>query len=132
MKAIRFTALVVVVPLLVSACVVQQPANYMSPEQRQLAALATCKEHIVSEPTTPEEWPAVTRSSQMGAFDAAVVITYELDGTGTAKNAKVVDSRPKGLFDATALRRLEATRFGPGVTPNCTYVRTYSKQRSRM
>ena len=133
MKAVRFTVLIVLFPLVLAACAVQQPANYMSPEQRQPAALATCKEHVVGEPTTPEEWPVGTRGSQMGAFDAAVVITFELDGTGIAKNAKVVDSRPTSLFDATALRSLEATRFSLGVmAPSCTYVRTYSKKRVRM
>ena len=89
---------------------------------------ASCKEHILAEPKiTLSDWPDRARGRELSAY---VVISYDLDGSGRASNAKVTDSVPKGLFDRATLSILRRTDFAPGVEVNgCTYVRTYDSMR---
>lgn len=89
---------------------------------------AVCQEHIASEPRLrPDDWPKQARGREVNAY---VVISYTLDGSGKARNAVVTDSRPKSLFDKTALGTLERTEFTPGVAAtSCVYVRTYDSIR---
>lgn len=88
----------------------------------------TCREHITSEPSlTINDWPKQARDREVNAY---VVISYNLDGSGKAKDPVVTDSKPKGLFDRTTLSILERTDFAVGVqASSCVYVRTYGSVR---
>jgi TonB family protein len=88
----------------------------------------TCQEHVLSEPRiTIADWPKAARGREVKAY---VVITYDLDGSGKAKNAQVTDSVPNGLFDRSTLSILSRTTFAPdAVAQACTYVRTYGSVR---
>lgn len=84
----------------------------------------TCREHVAEEPRiTASDWPERARGREINAY---VVVSYSLDGSGSAQNAVVTDSKPGKLFSKTTLSILERTRFVPGVVADsCTYVRTY-------
>ena len=84
----------------------------------------TCREYITSEPRlTMEEWPREARGRELNAY---VVVSYGLDGSGKARDLRVMESKPKRIFDKTTLSMLERTTFAAGVqTPACIYVRTY-------
>ena len=94
----------------------------------EVPAQETCQEHITGTPRlTINDWPKRARGRD---FSAYVVISYELDGSGKAKDLKVTDSKPAGLFDKATLSILERTDFAAGVqAPSCTYVRTYGAVR---
>lgn len=91
-------------------------------------AIETCREHIVAEPLiTAADWPKRARGREGSAY---VVVTYNLDGSGKPKDARVTDSLPKGLFDASTLGILSRTTFAPAaVAQGCVYVRTYGSVR---
>ena len=90
----------------------------------EVPAKETCQEHITTAPRmTINDWPKRARGRDISAY---VLISYDLDGTGKAKNLVVTDSKPKGLFDKASLSLLERTDFAPDVqAKSCTYVRTY-------
>nr|WP_255682272.1 TonB family protein [Luteimonas sp. BDR2-5] len=72
---------------------------------------------------TIDDWPKRARGREVNAY---VVISYNLDGSGKAKDLVVTDSKPKGLFDKTTLSILERTEFATGIqASSCVYVRTY-------
>ncbi|MGV8942363.1 MAG: TonB family protein [Lysobacter sp.] len=85
---------------------------------------ATCEEHITSEPRlTINDWPEKARGRDVSGY---VVISYSLDGSGSAKELTVTDSKPKRLFDKATLKILERTEFAKGIqSSSCVYVRTY-------
>lgn len=93
-----------------------------------VAAIETCREHIVAEPRiTAADWPKRARGREVNAY---VVITYNLDGSGKPQDARVTDSLPKGLFDESTLGILSRTTFAPAaVAQGCVYVRTYGSVR---
>ena len=88
----------------------------------------TCQEHIIASPRlSARDWPKKALGREVNAY---VVVSYELDGSGTAQNPKVTNSIPAGLFDKTTLSILQRTDFAVGVqVPSCTYVRTYGAVR---
>ena len=88
----------------------------------------TCQEHVLSEPRiTIEDWPKAARRREVNAY---VVVTYDLDGSGKARNAQVTDSAPNDIFDQSTLNILARTEFALGaVKQACTYVRTYGSVR---
>lgn len=97
-----------------------------------LYARETCQQHITAQPRmTMDDIPSGARGRELNAY---VVVAYRLDGSGRAVDAKVVESKPKGLFDKSTLSLLGRTEFAAGVVEaSCTYVRGYStvRQRSR-
>jgi periplasmic protein TonB len=98
------------------------------PVPAEVTASQTCQEHIVHEPRmTAADFPSAARGRE---YEAYVVISYKLDGSGKAVEPKVVDSKPKRLFDKTTLSLLDRTEFALGeIKESCTYVRTYSAVR---
>jgi TonB family protein len=88
----------------------------------------SCREHIVGEPRlTIKDWPRQALGRDVSAY---VAISYDLDGSGKAKNLRVADSQPTKLFDKTTLSILERTDFAPGIqAQSCMYVRTYGAVR---
>ena len=44
-----------------------------------------------------------------------VLLAYDLDGSGVARNLRVLKSSPPGVFDAAALRAYSDVRFKPDV-----------------
>lgn len=83
-----------------------------------------CQQHITSEPqVTAEDWPKRARGRDVSAY---VVMSYRLDGSGKARDATVIESKPDGLFDKTAISLLNRTRFANDVVEaSCVYVRTF-------
>ncbi|WP_425488023.1 energy transducer TonB family protein [Marilutibacter penaei] len=76
---------------------------------------------------TVDDWPRRALGRPVSAY---VVVTYDLDGSGSARNATVSDSHPNTTFDRTTLSLLERTSFAQGVVAQgCINVRTYGAVR---
>jgi len=75
------------------------------------------------------DFPSNARGKEYNAY---VVVSYQLDGSGRAVNPQLVDAKPKRMFEKTTLSLLSRTEFTTGVVvSSCTYVRTYSAVRRR-
>jgi protein TonB len=55
------------------------------------------------------------------------IVAYDLDGSGQARNARVIAARPAGVFDEAAVQALLASAFQPGViATECRYVADFA------
>jgi TonB family protein len=78
----------------------------------------TCREHMLISPA-----PSYPRPALVDGIAGYAIVTYDLDGTGRAKNERVIESQPARVFDETAVKALLATTFRPGaVASGCRYV----------
>lgn len=59
-------------------------------------------------------------------YDAFVVVSYKLDGSGKAIDPKVELSAPKNLFESVAINRVLRTEFSPDVIEShCSEVQIF-------
>ena len=113
---------------LIMSVTVTAAASDLDPVPPEILASETCQEHIVSDAKmTAADLPKNARGKEYNAY---VVVSYQLDGTGKAVNPQLIDAKPKRMFEKTTISLLERTAFAPGVIKDsCTYVRTYSAMR---
>jgi TonB family protein len=102
--------------------------NAIPPE---LLAGRTCQEHILKDAQmTAKDWPSAAKGR--GEFNAVVIVSYKLDGSGKAIDPKVVYSTPKKIFDRTTVNLLGRIQFASSaVEESCYYLHTYSVRRRR-
>jgi TonB family protein len=120
-------------PFLLTACALPAPVPPATKPQSapsEIAALEACQEHMLAKQSiTMQEWPQNARGREINAY---VVISYELDGSGKAKNQKIIHSSPAGLFDKVTASLLERTDFKIGVkAQSCNYLQTFNVARRR-
>ncbi len=58
------------------------------------------------------EYPAAARDQKIEGY---VKVAYDVNADGTTSNARVVESVPPGVFDASALAAVRTWRFKPAV-----------------
>lgn len=66
----------------------------------------------------PPEYPAAAR---LGAVEGYVVLRYRVDASGRARDVRLVDAQPSGMFDKAARRALAQWRFEPEVGSSTEY-----------
>ncbi len=91
----------------------------------EIIASQTCREHMIS--SRPPAYPK--RAVAEGIMGYSIV-AYDLDGSGQAKNARVIESKPARVFDEAAVQALVSSAFQPGVTAReCRYVADFAFRR---
>ncbi|GAA4362809.1 energy transducer TonB [Kangiella marina] len=62
---------------------------------------------------TQPNYPIV---AQQRGLEGWVLLTYDVDTSGTLSNIAVIDSEPRKIFDKEAVRALRKWKFKPGMT----------------
>ena len=88
----------------------------------QILASQTCREHF-----SRHAVPTYPRAAIHDHISGYAVAVYDLDGSGKAKNIRVVESMPPGIFDNSAIAALESSSFRGGVkAKECRYVADFA------
>ena len=94
------------------------------------APVATCTEYLVADgEMTRRDLPEKARGTE---YSELVTVRYDLDGSGSAVNARIAKNSERNVFDPITLELLSRAQFVPGIAAkDCLYVRTYSAMRRR-
>ncbi|MDM0076977.1 TonB family protein [Variovorax sp. J2P1-59] len=91
-------------------------ANHSKPQSS--AADQRCTSEI--ERFAGPMYPSAARAAKTEGW---VVVLYDLDGSGRARNVRVDESQPQNVFDAAAVRTIEETLYKrDAVRKNCRQV----------
>jgi TonB family protein len=66
--------------------------------------------------------PVYPREAAKRRQEGWVLFQFDLDGSGSSKNVRIVDAEPEGVFEDNAVAAVSTMKFKPGVVQQgCTY-----------
>jgi TonB family protein len=88
----------------------QTAERYPRRDFNDLVLEETCRRYVTraAVASIPEE----ARQRHLSGY---VVVGYDLDGSGKARNVRVLYAKPAGVFDAAAVQAIRETQFDPEV-----------------
>lgn len=88
----------------------------------EILASETCREFFLVRASPG--YPAAAMKDHTSGY---AIATYSLDGSGKAKDIHIVQSEPRGTFDAAATGALERSSFKVGASEKeCRYVADFA------
>ncbi|MEC8492867.1 MAG: energy transducer TonB [Pseudomonadota bacterium] len=103
-----FTRVVAVLLVAVSATVVIVPSWAAETYKGQVAGVGTVEVELVERGT-----PTFPRRARSYGVSGSVMVRFSVDVEGNAIGAVIVESKPRRMFDRSAMRYMETLKFAP-------------------
>ena len=103
-----FTRVVAVLLVAVSATVVIVPSWAAETYKGQVAGVGTVEVELVERGT-----PTFPRRARSYGVSGSVMVRFSVDVEGNAIGAVIVESKPRRMFDRSAMRYMETLKFDP-------------------
>jgi TonB family protein len=101
----RFVASSLLLALTLTACGTPE-SGYRRRDFNDDVQNEVCRKYV-TRAATPQ-FPKEAQQRRLGGY---VVVAYELDATGKAKNIRAIEAHPAGIFDAAAIETIRASDF---------------------
>ena len=103
-----FTRIVAVLLVAVCATVVIVPSWAAETYKGQVAGVGTVEVELVERGT-----PTFPRRARSYGVSGSVMVRFSVDVEGNAIGAVIVESKPRRMFDRSAMRYMETLKFAP-------------------
>ena len=103
-----FTRVVAVLLVAVSATVVIVPSWAAESYKGQVAGVGTVEVELVERGT-----PTFPRRARSYGVSGSVMVRFSVDVEGNAIGAVIVESKPRRMFDRSAMRYMDTLKFAP-------------------